>query len=83
MATEVYGLWPKALDRLAARTGKLYLFLVATIAATNEGEARRLAMEQDTLGLPWDDPEQFECKTVATFGDRPPAGTVFFQWTPA
>jgi len=81
---KVYGLWPVALDRLAKRTGKLYSFLVATVAAQNADEARQYAAKQDEImRLPWDDPSEFVCKEVATIGDLPPEGRVLYQWTPA
>jgi hypothetical protein len=81
---KVYGLWPVALDRLASRTGKVYSFLVATVAAQSADEARRYVAEQDEkMSLPWDDPSEFVCKEVATIGDLPPEGRVLYQWTPA
>ena len=83
MTIQVFGLWPHELDRLASRTGKMYSFVVATVAAESEDEARRFAQEQDTLGLPWGNPEKFKCELVATFGDPPSPGRVFYQWTPA
>jgi hypothetical protein len=80
---QVYGLWPLALDRLAKRTGKVYSFLVATVAAKDANDARRYAVEQDEkMSLPWDDPNEFECKEVAIVGDLPPEGRVLYQWTP-
>jgi hypothetical protein len=60
---------------------KLYKFVTATVSASSEAEARMFVKAQDTLDLPWDDSEYFECQAVTTFGDPPAAGDVFVQWT--
>lgn len=80
MADLAYGLWPIAVDRLLARTGKVYSFAAATVLASSPGEARKLAKEQDTNGLEWDDSDIFQCAPVAMIGNPPPKGTVFYQW---
>jgi hypothetical protein len=75
---QVYGLWPKALNRLTA-----YSFATDTVLTNSEAEARRLVMRQNlNLDVKWNNPNVIECRPIATFGDLPPAGQVFFQWAP-
>ena len=78
---QTFGLWPIAMDRLTDRTGKIYTFAAATVTALSAADARLIAKSKDELGLAWDDPEIFACKPVAVFGDTPPAGSIYFQWT--
>ena len=79
---KMYAIWPLALDRLAQRTGKLYRFLVASVAAPDADKARQYAVSQDQAGLPWDDPREFACEEVEIVGGMPKEGRVIYQWTP-
>jgi hypothetical protein len=78
---QMFILRPLSDASLLARTGKSYKSAEATVAAKSCTEARQFAKEQDHLGLAWNDPQMFECKSVDWVGGLPEQGRVIFHCT--
>lgn len=78
MAT-TFGLVNRSVDRLTARTGKVYRFVCCIVAAKDEQEARHLAVTNDPYGIDWQNREQISCDAVKEFGDAAPEGFVGYQ----
>jgi hypothetical protein len=79
MMANTYGLVNRHVDRLLARTGKVYRFVVCMVVAQDEKEARELAAKHDTFGIDWKNSEQINCETVRVYGAQAPEGFVSYQ----
>ena len=74
-----FGLLNRYVDRLAARTGKIYRFVTCIAVAENENEARHLAMKNDPYGIDWLNDEEISCEPVREFGTQAPEGYISYQ----
>jgi hypothetical protein len=78
MAT-TYALLNRYVDRLVARTGKVYRFVCCMAVAADEKAARDLANKYDPYGIDWRDADQISCEGVRVYGDQAPDGFVSYQ----
>lgn len=78
MAT-TFGLLNRYVDRLVARTGKVYRFVTCIVVAENENEARHLAAKNDFYGIDWMNAEEISCEPVREMGVQAPEGYTSYQ----
>jgi hypothetical protein len=77
--TTTYVLRNHSVDRVAARTGKVYRSVHCTVTAENPQKARQLAMQHDQHGIDWKSRE-ISCEVAGSFGDS--SGFVSYRVVP-
>jgi hypothetical protein len=76
--TTTYVLWNHSVDRVTARTGKVYRSVHCTVTAEDAQEARQLAIQHDQHGIDWKS-DEIGCEVAGSFGD--PSGFVSYRGT--
>jgi len=74
-----YGLVNRYVDRVNARTGKVYRFAYCQVVAQDERGARQLALQNDPYGIDWNNSDTISCEPVRVYGEPAPEGFVSYH----